>query len=327
MPTPLAALAPRVPRLRPKARVVGRLRRLGALALACAGWLSPLRAGAQDAGPAECVPPPAPLGPVEFFPAVGAGGVARDTTIRIRYTPGFFDVWRDPLSALFELRDDVGGLVPGSLERLGDTLVFRPAAPLRATTTYRGTAFGIDILRRDLRFSTGDAFDTEPPVLGGRLAARPRRVDARPCTGRLGYAIDVDVPIARDPDGADGDIEYLLFQTRGPQLDRPVLRARARNFSGSVVPMSFVLEPSEAVSPVCVAVVAVDGAGRTATTQGECLDPIDGAFFEPLCAAVPPVPAGRGAAGALAAAALGALLVAERARRAPHRRRHGRRRP
>jgi hypothetical protein len=257
---------------------------------------------------------------VEFFPAVGAVGVARDSAIRVRYTPGFFDAWREPLSSLFELRDDVGGLVPGRLERLGDTLVFRPSAPLRATTTYRGTAFGIDVLRRDLRFTTGDTFDVEAPVLGGRPTVGSRRVESLPCVGDVGYAIDVEIAVARDPDGAAGDIEYLLFQTRGPGLMGPVLRARARNFSTTSVPMSFVLRAAEAVSPICIAVVAVDGAGRTATTRSECLDPIQGNYFEPLCTASAPGAGPAAASGrGLAAVAVGAGLLAGIGRR---RRRH-----
>lgn len=257
--------------------------------------------------------PPVELGPLEFFPASGAGGVALDSAVRVRYTPGFFDVWRDPLTRLLEVRDASDAPVPGVLERMGDTLVFRPDVPWRAGSAYTGTAFGIDILQARFNFRTGTGFDVQSPVFGGMPTVTPAAVDARPCVDGGGYRIDVSVVPATDSDGAEGDIEYLLFQTRGPGLERPVLRSRVRNFAGVSIPLAFTLAPSEAVAPVCIAVIAVDGVGHTVEGPTACVDPIQGNFFEPLCSVVAPGSTHRTAPGSTRDAApwaAGAALLA-----------------
>lgn len=258
---------------------------------------------------------PVQLGPIEFFPAVGAAGVSLDSTIRIRYTPGFFDVWRDPLTRLLEVYDATDAAVPGTIERLGDTLVFRPRSPWLAGARYRGTAFGIDILQETFNFRTGTAVDVRPPVFDGTPTLSPAPVTARPCVDEGGYRIDVSIAPATDSDGAGGDIEYLLFQTRGPHIDRPVLRARVRNFAGATIPLAFTLSPSEAVSPICVAVVAVDGVGHTVEGPIGCIDPIQGNFFEPLCDVAPPGTTRRAGAWCAAAVVCAALWLGARTRR------------
>ncbi len=271
-------------------------------------------------GPVDC-DPPAALGPVEFFPASGAGGVALDAAVRVRYSPGFFAVWREPLTRLLEIRDASDTPVRGTLTVLGDTLVFRPDAPWVAGSAYRGTAFGIDILQVRFSFRTGAVLDREPPRFTSTPSLSPARVDMRPCATEGGYRIDVSVAPATDPDGAQGDVEYLLFQTRGPEIEAPRLRARARNFAGPSIPLAFTLTPSEAVSPICVVVVAVDGVGRAVEGGKACVDPVQGNYFAPLCSAGTPGARPRGGRGALLASAsvLALALVARRlGRRARH---------
>ncbi len=271
-------------------------------------------------GPVDC-DPPAALGPIEFFPASGAGGVALDAAVRVRYTPGFFAVWREPLTRLLEIRDASDTPVPGALAVLGDTLVFRPEAPWAPGSAYRGTAFGIDILQVRFSFRTGAVLDREPPRFTSTPTLSPARVDALPCAAEGGYRIDVSVAPATDPDGAQGDVEYLLFQTRGPEIEAPRLRARARNFAGPSIPLAFTLTPAEAVSPICVTVVAVDGVGRAVEGGTACVDPVQGNYFAPLCNAGAP---GAGHAGArvtwlASASLLGVALVVRRlGRRARH---------
>jgi hypothetical protein len=268
---------------------------------------------AQDMGPVEC-DPPAQLGPVEFFPASGAAGVALDAAVRVRYTPGFFAVWRDPLTRVLEIRDASDTPVAGTLAVLGDTLVFRPEAPWAPGSAYRGTAFGIDILQVRFSFRTGAVFDVEPPRFAGTPTLSPARVDTRPCAVGGGYRIDVSVAPATDPDGAQGDVEYLLFQTRGPEIEAPRLRARARNFAGPSIPLAFTLTPSEAVSPICVVVVAVDGVGHAVEGGKACVDPVQGNYFAPLCSAGAPGARPRGGRGVLliSASVLGLACVARR---------------
>ncbi len=313
-----AGVEPRVERARRDAR--GALW-TGACVVACLvaclvanGAFCGASARADDAGLVDCGGP-VELGPLEFFPAAGASGVSLDAPVRVRYTPGFFDVWRDPLTRLLEVRDASDAPVPGTLERLGDTLIFRPAAPWQASAQYTGTAFGIDILQARFRFRTGTSNDTLPPIFDGTPTITPAAVDARPCVDGGGYRIDVSVAPATDSDGAGGDLEYLLFQTRGPGIERPVLRSRVRNFAGVSIPLAFTLAPSEAVSPICVVVVAVDAVGHTAEGPLGCVDPIQGNFFAPACGVSAP---GAGGASSVLSAACGlfaALLVRIRGRR------------
>jgi len=272
-------------------------------------------AHAQDMGPLDC-DPPALLGPVEFFPASGAGGVALDAAVRVRYTPGFFAVWRDPLTRLLEIRDASDAAVPGSLSVLGDTLVFRPDAPWAPGAAYRGTAFGIDILQVRFSFRTGAVFDREPPRFDGTPTLSPARVDTRPCAPEGGYRIDVSVAPASDPDGAQGDVEYLLFQTRGPTIEAPLLRARARNFAGPSIPLAFTLTPAEAAAPICVVIVAIDGVGHAVEGSPACVDPVQGNYFAPLCSVGLPGASTRGTIrGAVATMAVLGLVYARRRRK------------
>jgi len=282
-------------------------------AVALSGLFGASVARGDDAGIDDCAPP-AELGPLEFFPASSANGVALNSAVRVRYTPGFFEIWRDPLTRLLEVRDDADAPVAGTLERLGDTLVFRPDVPWRPNSQYEGTAFGIDILQTRFRFRTGNRNDVLPPVFDGTPTISPAVVDARACVDDGGYRIDVTIAPATDSDGAEGDIEYLLFQTRGPQLERPLLRSRARNFAGISIPLAFTLTPSEAVSPVCIAILAVDGVGHTVSGPTRCVDPIQGNFFAPLCSVSAPG-APRGVASSMSVALLGAALAAVLARR------------
>jgi len=289
------------------------LRAIALSALAVSGLLGASSARADDAGIEDCGPP-TELGPLEFFPASSASGVALNSAVRVRYTPGFFEIWRDPLTRLLEVRDDADAPVAGTLERLGDTLVFRPDVPWRPNSQYEGTAFGIDILQTSFRFRTGNRDDVQPPVFDGTPTISPAVVDARPCVDDGGYRIDVTIAPATDSDGAGGDIEYLLFQTRGPRLERPLLRSRARNFAGISIPLAFTLTPSEAVSPVCITILAVDGVGHTVSGPTRCVDPIQGNFFAPLCSVSAPG-APRGVASSTSVVLLGAALAALLARR------------
>lgn len=247
------------------------------------------------AGPAfaqdDCEDPVAP-GPVEFTPAPGGrGGVMLNAPVKVRYTEGFFEgagsgIDPDDFIVVYVCDEPVacsdGVEVPGEVSLIGDVLVFRPTEPFEPRTSYGVVATGIAD-RAQFSFQTGTSFDTEPPELSGiRVESSPAAESCEAPEG--GYRIDVQVDAATD-DGPLIDIEYLVYLTRGPEVEAPELRARARQVT-DVIPMAFVLESAEAVSPICVTVHAVDGVGNVDDdTEPQCFDPIQGNFFEPMCSA------------------------------------------
>lgn len=242
---------------------------------------------AQD----DCEDPVAP-GPVEFTPAPGGpGGVMLNAPVKVRYTDGFFEgagSGIDPETALFVYVCDepvlcADGLeVTGDVTLVGDVLVFQPDGLWEPRTSYGVVATGIGAFA-EFSFETGTEVDTQPPQLGG-MSVGSSRVGESCEAPDGGYRIDVQVQPATD-DGPRIDIEYLVYLTRGPEVEAPELRARARQAT-DVIPMAFILEASEAVSPICVTVHAVDGVGNVDDdTEPTCFDPIQGNFFEPLCSA------------------------------------------
>ncbi len=252
-------------------------------------------------------------GPDEVTPAASAGGVSLGAVIRVLYSPGYFSTPIRQMSAptLVRLTNEDGEMVTGATEIISDYLFFAPDELLRPRTRYMGMAVGDDY---DLEFSftTGTAVDTAPPRFGEIDKVDTARVDESCEAPDGGYRVDVSFAPATD-DGPPGDIEYLLYATRGPEVVAPQLRARIRNYSTDVITMAFVIAPSEAVSPICIAVHAIDGVGNVDEDGEEnCFEPIRGNFFEPLCS-VGAAGAGSGR-GWLALLALG-LAAAVRRRR------------
>ncbi len=230
--------------------------------------------------------------PVYVTPAHMAVGATLGAPVRVRYTDGYFEdptVGMSPEESIFLWRcaaDDflctAGEPLSGTVQVIGNELIFRADAPFEPNTRYGGVALGADGDGLEFVFTTGTSFDSEAPSFTGIRSLASDRVGPSCEAPEGGYRIDVKVEPATD-DGPGGDVEYLLYLTRGPEVEAPQLRSRQRNFSGEEIPMAFVIDPSEAVSPICVAVHAVDGVGRVTESPAECFDPIQGNFFEPLC--------------------------------------------
>jgi MYXO-CTERM domain-containing protein len=266
----------------------------------------PGHAIAQD--PEECEPLLL-RAPYESTPAVSAPGVTLGAPIRVKYPEGYFEdpvIAADPATSIVVFEgDDSGPEVPGTARAIGDSLVFTPDAPYAPDTRYAGVAFGLDA-DFVFNFRTGSSFDMGPPQLGPLQEVVATRIDEDSCDAASGsYRIDVSFGGATD-DGPPGDIEYLLYLSRGPEVDAPELRAVLRNQSAGDQIMAFIAEASEVASPVCVSIVAVDGVGNLDDTAAPlCDDPIQGSFFEPLCSASP----GQSSSGPIAWLALVAVVL------------------
>ena len=296
------------------------------LAAAALLGLSP-SARAEDGGVPTSCEDEVQRGPRFVTPASGASEVTLDAWVKLDYSAGYF---AEGFTASVELRhcgeeltavecETLGEPVEGEAQVVGgETLFFVPAEPLEPRTLYAGVATGID---QDLGFSfrTGATLDTEPPHLPARLdtpSTGRTEGDARcgvPAGFRVSVSFDPREGRGRVDDGPEGSVEYLLYLTRGATVRAPELRARTRFFPTSLLTMAFVLEPEEAVAPVCVVVHAVDGVGNVnRSMEPACFEPVQGNFFEPICAAggAPGrMGAGDGGGGlAVLGLALGAML-------------------
>jgi hypothetical protein len=292
------------------------------------------RAKAQDGGTERC---DAPVGrkPEEVTPADSARQVSIDAPIRVRYSRGYFEGPDDPATLITVLRcaddgcgvgcryeDEVDGeFVPGRVQVLGDNLFFHPDGGWEPGQAYAGIARGQD---GDLPFGfcTGTTTDGTPPELRGLEDVTSTPVPPRCDAPEGGYRIATFFAPADDAGAPPASIEYLLFQTRGAGIEGPVLRSTIRNFATAMHTMAFVLPPSEAGEPICVRVAAVDGRGNIdwsdSNPEVDCIDPVQGNFFAPMCAASAPGAPRRGAGAltlAVAAVALGIARLRRRARR------------
>ena len=193
--------------------------------------------------------------------------------------------------------------VPGLVQTQGDSLLFLPDGGLSTQTAYVGRAIGVDG-ELDFAFCTGSSRDTQAPTAVVLAEPTSAAVGSLPCLPEGGYRIGAFFQPATD-DGPPGSIEYLLFQTRGEGIDAPVLVDRVRNFQtdGGNITMSFLLPGAGAVTPICLQVVTIDGAGHAAVPDGDrCFDPVGRVTFQGCAAGARP-------SGSAVAASLGVLAA------------------
>ena len=272
-------------------------RTVAAWALAVLAGAAPAVALAQDE-PGECLDPP--RAPIEVTPASGSGGVTLDAPVLVRYADGYFGpdgpggrpasllrVWRCEGGCGSVCSREEGLPVPGTVQRLGDTLAFLPEDALDPSSAYVGRAEGVDG-SLDFAFCTSSRLDSGPPSFGDIDEASSAVVGATCDLPDGGFRIGVFFEPASD-DGPPGSIEYRLYQTRGEEISAPVLVDRVRNFATDVITMSFLLPQDHAATPICVQVVAVDGVGNVTQGSAErCLDPVTRVAFEGLCSVSTP---------------------------------------
>lgn len=302
-----------------------------AAVLALGGVLS--GASAQDAGVPTCEAPLA-REPEEVTPADMARQVSLDAPVRVQYTPGYFgpDGPGDAPTALIQMfrcpndgcgigcrTDDTSPdlFVPGRVQVLGDNLFFFPDAEWEPGQAYAGIARGRDS-NLEFGFCAGTARDGTPPELGGLDSVTSTPATPRCDAPEGGYRIAAFFPPADDAGGPPASIEYLLFQTRGVGIEEPVLRSVIRNFATEMHTMAFVLPPDQAGEAICVRVAAVDGNGNIdwsdANGDVDCVDPVQGNFFQSLCS-VSRAGAGRAPVAGLSLFAAAALALSVRRRR------------
>ncbi|MEM6961027.1 MAG: hypothetical protein AAF550_04710 [Myxococcota bacterium] len=236
----------------------------------------------------DCFSEPKRFEPQQVIPAVGARAVTLDAVVRVEFSEDYFfvtEISPEDSLELFRNLDGVLERVSGTFDLAGGrTLFFVPDQLLFPNSDYEGTAFGSEGAL-NFAFRTGDQLDRSPPQVFGIDSTRSSRIGPTCEAPAGGYRIDVSFPPAVD-DGPLGSIGYFIYQTRGPLLEAPVLRATLANFATpGLLSVGFVIDRLEATEPICVAIQAVDGVGNVVETESACFDPIEGNYFESLCAA------------------------------------------
>lgn len=254
----------------------------------------------------------------DAIPADQGTDVPLDTPIRLRY----FRAAPTPATVCVTRNSPTPPCLPGESAVSGDELVWHPAdgalAPgQRYYVAYNETGSGSSVIS----FVTGASRAPEDLFFTGisDVKSSPATDDA--CDpGAADITVEFDRAISGV--GAPGttawpeiDIEYAIFQTRGPGISGARLRDRVRlQRSGSTVvrqaQRTFRLAAAEADGPVCFNIQALDPLGRPDGNRAErCVNPVRGNYFSG-CAATPSP--GRG--GWLAALALALAVTRRRAR-------------
>ena len=280
---------------------------------------------APAAARAQCGDPRADGGDVliegtlrDAIPADQGSNVPVDTPVRLRY----FRAAPSPATLCVTRNNPAPPCLPGESTVSGDELVWHPAdgtlAPnQRYYVTYNETGSGTSTIT----FVTGASRAPDDLFFSGvsDVKSSPATDDA--CDPG---AADVTVEFDRAISGVSApnttpwpeiDIEYAIFQTRGPGIAGARLRDRVRlQRSGSTVvrraQRTFRLTSAEADGPVCFNLQALDPLGRPDGNAFErCVNPARGNYF--FGCATTPSPRPR---GGLVLAALALALTRRRAR-------------
>lgn len=284
------------------------------------GALLALLAAAPAAAQGEIECPSTEVGPLDFTPASRALGVTLDAYIRVRYSEDYFVGVPDAgtFVRLYEDLDEdegfveLGPEVPGEGQLVGDDVYFVPDELLASDRQYAIVAESFELEPIAIDFTTGRDLDREPPRIGSVGAPTTESVDET-CGRGAGYRVDLVVRDVRD-DGPASSIELLVYLARQEGLEAPELVLRARGTGAAEQPLGFVLTDERANDPACVVVHAVDGVGNVDDSmEPVCFEPIQGAFFEGLCAAnrIAGAPTG-GKSGSIVLIALALILVVRR---------------
>lgn len=300
--------------------------RLAALALALGALASPGAARAQcDAGDDGGVDPSLEGSLRDSFPADQGVEVPLNSPIRLRYygrvpDPPVVCVQRESLDA---------PCLTGTAAAVGDELIWQPAsgaggslleASRRYFVTYQETGRGSN----RVTFVTGRGLAPERLLFAGITDVK---ADDPPSSDCDATASDITVKFDRASSGVVGigdspwpeiDLEYVIYETRGPGVSGPRERDRVRlQRSGSSVvsgaQRTFRLRGAEASGPVCFNVQVLDPLGHAdGNTREQCVNPAKGNYFAGCAARPSHAPGGL---AALVAMGLAAACVTRRRRR------------
>lgn len=260
----------------------------------------------------------------DSFPADQGMEVPLNSPVRLRY---FGRVPQTPV--LCVRRDSLdAACLDGSSAVVGDEIVWQPLAGpggslLQASRRYYVTYQEEGSGGSNITFVTGRGVAPERLTFGGITDAKADDAPSSDCDPE---ASDITVKFDRAGSGVLGlgdtpwpesDLEYVIYETRGPGISGPRERDRVRlQRSGSSVvsgaQRTFRLSGADASGPVCFNVQVLDPLGiADGNTSEQCVNPAKGNYFAG-CSATP----ARGGSHitALALAACAALVTRRRRR-------------
>lgn len=297
------------------------------LAAALAAALAiPSAASAQcgNDGGADGGPDPLEVGTLrDSFPADQGAEVPTDTPVRLRYNV------RVPDPAIIRVHPgtpDAEPLRGGSAVAVGNEIVWTaPGGRLDPNTRYYVVYQEQGGGTSRITFTTGRGASPERLFFAGLNEVK---ADDAPDDRCDPDAVDITVRFDRAGAGAlnpstipwpDIDVEYVIYETRGPGIAGARERDRVRlQRSGSTLvtgaQRTFRLRGADADGPVCFNVQAVDPLGRSdGNTFEQCVNPVRGNYFQG-CSTTPGGASPWRGAAPLAALALAALVSARRRR-------------
>lgn len=227
----------------------------------------------------------------DTFPGDQGIDVPTDSAVRLRF---FGYVPQGATLCVTAVGRD--GCLPGAVTVVRDELVWTTAAgPFEPYTSYR-VDYRDPLASLSVRFRAGRGPSAGPPSFGGIRGASARPVDGDGCDSG---AYDITVRfnrVAADPvpgtPWPESDVEYVIYQTRGPGVAGPRERDRVRlqssgSSSDAQAQRTFRLSAADAAGPVCFSVQALDPLGRSTPSSAEqCVNPAEGNYFQG-CAASP----------------------------------------
>jgi hypothetical protein len=254
----------------------------------------------------------------DSIPADQGTAVPIDSPVRLRY----FGATPVPATVCVTRNGPTTPCVPGTATVAGDELVWHPAGGTldpgqRYYVSYNETGSGM----ATISFTTGSNRAPAELFFAGVTDVKSNdATDDRCDPGAADITVEFDrassgVMAAGTTPWPDIDIEYAIYQTRGPNISGPRLRDRVRlQRSGSSIvrraQRTFRLSGADADGPVCFNIQALDPLGRPdGNAYEKCVNPARGNFFAG-CAASPTSSRG----GVVALLALAALLIRRRAR-------------
>ncbi len=254
----------------------------------------------------------------DTFPADQDVAVPTDAVVRLRY---YIQAPTPPV--LCVTTGSSASCLPGRSSVVGAEVVWVGDALLSPETLYSASFSDSSGQMYRIGFSTGAGSTAGPPDFAGITSATLDQAGTATVLCDPG-GVDVTVNFDRVPPPDPSvsttpwpgiDVEYVVYETRGPNISGPRERDRARlENSGSTLDSSaqrtIHLSAADASGPVCFNVQALDPLGRSnGNTQEQCIDPTQGNYFAG-CDVSPSSPR-----SVLLSLAAGALVFAFRGRR------------
>lgn len=250
----------------------------------------------------------------DTFPADQGINVPTDGIVRLRY----FGRVPDPPTVCVK-PPNATDCLDGTASAVGDEVVWMVNSPtgLAAFTEYTVSFADASGGANRITFTTAGTRSPGPPSFGGIMNATAMSAATDPCDRA---AVDITVRFNRADNASslsstswpDSDLEYVIYETRGPGIAGPRERDRVRlQRSGSstdtVAQRSFRLSGADGAGPVCFNIQVVDPTGRAdGNAVEQCVNPAQGNYFAG-CAVSPSKTSSHTGVFAVALFALGSL--------------------